>query len=253
MKLFSRESGQGEPLIILHGLFGSSDNWYTLAKTFAAYYKVYLVDQRNHGLSPHSDDFNYMRMTEDLDEFFTDHNINNAIVIGHSMGGKTAMNFAVRFPDKVKKLIIVDITPRAYPARHDYVIHGLQAINLSTLTSRTEADEILARFVPEKDERQFLLKNLSRTIDGKFEWKPDVDALSKNIGEIGKDMQYPGSYAGPSLFIRGARSSYYKPDDEANILTIFPQTKFVSIDSGHWVQAEKPLEFGQAVLDFLKS
>src|SRR5882757_4678532 len=131
MKLFFRQSGQGTPLIILHGLFGSSDNWYTHAKTFAEKYTVYLIDQRNHGQSPHSDDFNYKLMTEDLDEFFTDHRIDKAIVIGHSMGGKAAMNFAVRFPDKVKKLVIVDITPRSYPLRHDYVINGLRAINLA--------------------------------------------------------------------------------------------------------------------------
>lgn len=253
MELFARESGQGEPLVILHGLFGSSDNWYTIAKTFATQYKVYLVDQRNHGLSPHSDEFNYKLMTEDLNEFFTDHNIDKAIVIGHSMGGKAAMNFAVKFPDKVKKLIIVDITPRAYPLRHDYVINGFKSIDLATLESRTQADELMAKFVPEKDERQFLLKNLSRTSDGKFEWKPDVDAIAKNIAEIGTEMQYPGTYTGPSLFIRGERSNYYKPDDEANILTIFPKAKFASIDSGHWVQAEKPQEFAQTVLDFLKS
>ena len=205
-----------------------------------------------HIVHHHSEDFNYTLMTEDLGEFFIDHGIDKAIVIGHSMGGKTAMNFAVKFPDKVKKLIIVDITPRSYPPRHDYVVNGLRAINLATLSSRTEADEVLAKFVPSKDERQFLLKNLSRTAEGKFEWKPDVEAVSKNIGEIGKEMQYSGTYTGPSLFIRGARSNYYKPDDEANILTIFPQAQFVSIDSGHWVQAEKPLEFTQAVLDFLK-
>jgi esterase len=253
MKLYSRESGQGDPLIILHGLFGSSDNWYTLAKTFAAQFKVYLVDQRNHGQSPHSEEFNYNVMTEDLNEFFIDHHIDKATVIGHSMGGKTAMNFAVRFPDKVNRLIVVDITPRFYPLRHDYIINGLRSIDLATLESRTQADELLSQSVPEKDERQFLLKNLSRTPEGKFEWKPDVEAISKNIGEVGKDMQYPGSYTGPSLFVRGARSNYYKPDDEANILTIFAKAKFVSIDSGHWVQAEKPHEFAQAVLDFLKS
>lgn len=253
MKLFSRESGQGEPLVILHGLFGSSDNWYTTAKTFATRYKVFLVDLRNHGQSPHSDDFNYKLMTEDLNEFFNDHSIDKAIVIGHSMGGKTAMNFAVKFPDKVKKLIIVDITPRAYPLRHDYVINGFKSIELAMLESRTQADELMSKFVPEKGERQFLLKNLSKTQDGKFEWKPDVDAIARNIGEIGTAMQYPGTYGGPSLFIRGARSNYYKPDDEANILTIFPKANFVSIDSGHWVQAEKPQEFAQTVLDFLTS
>jgi pimeloyl-ACP methyl ester carboxylesterase len=190
-------------------------------------------------------------MTEDLNEFFIDRHIDSAIVIGHSMGGKTAMNFAVRFPDKVNRLIVVDITPRFYPLRHDYIINGFRSIDLATLESRTQADELLSQFVPEKDERQFLLKNLSRTAEGKFEWKPDVEAISKNIGEVGKEMQYPGVYVGPSLFIRGARSNYYKPDDEANILTIFPNAKFAPIDSGHWVQAEKPQEFAQTVLDFL--
>ena len=250
MKLFFRESGQGEPLIILHGLFGSSDNWFTHAKTFATHFKVYLVDQRNHGQSPHSDEFDFKAMTLDLEEFLAEHQIENPVILGHSMGGKTAMNFAVKNPDKLSKLIVVDIVPKYYPIHHDAILEGLQSINLQTLTSRNEADQLLSEHVPEPDVRQFLLKNLSR-IDNGFEWKINLPGIDKSIENIGADMQYPGTFDGPTLFVKGARSNYYKPGDEAVILQLFPHAKIESIDTGHWVQAEKPQEFAQMVLQFL--
>ncbi len=250
MKLFFRESGQGEPLIILHGLFGSSDNWFTHAKTFATHFKVYLVDQRNHGQSPHSDEFDFKAMTLDLEEFLAEHQIENPVILGHSMGGKTAMNFAVKNPDKLSKLIVVDIVPKYYPIHHDAILEGLQSINLQTLTSRNEADQLLSEHVPEPDVRQFLLKNLSRTDNG-FEWKINLPGIDKSIENIGVDIQYPGTFDGPTLFVKGARSNYYKPGDEAVILQLFPQAKIESIDTGHWVQAEKPQEFAQMVLQFL--
>ncbi len=250
MKLFFRESGQGEPLIILHGLFGSSDNWYTHAKTFATHFKVYLVDQRNHGQSPHSDEFDFKALTLDLEEFIAEHNIEKPIILGHSMGGKTAMNFAVKNPDKLSKLVVVDIVPKYYPVHHDQILEGLEAINIQTLASRNEADQILSQYVPEPDVRQFLLKNLSRTENG-FEWKINISGIDKNIENIGADMQYPGTYDGPALFVKGAKSNYYKPGDEATITKIFPKAVIETIDTGHWVQAEKPQEFAQMVLSFL--
>jgi esterase len=251
MKLFFRESGEGEPLIILHGLFGSSDNWYSHAKTFAQYFKVYLVDQRNHGQSPHSSDFNYKTLTLDIEDFLKEHSIKNPVILGHSMGGKTAMNFAVKNPDQLKSLIVVDIVPKSYPVHHDHILEGLQAIDLTINQSRSEVDKQLANYVEEADVRQFLLKNLSRTENG-FEWKINLNGIEENIEVIGDGMQYDGTFNGPSLFVKGAKSNYYKPGDEEAIKLIFPQAEFKTLDTGHWVQAEKPKEFAETVLKFLQ-
>ncbi|MBL7872912.1 MAG: alpha/beta fold hydrolase [Cyclobacteriaceae bacterium] len=251
MKLFYRQSGQGEPLIILHGLFGSSDNWYTLAKTFAEQFTVYLIDQRNHGQSPHSQEFDYKLLAEDLLEFINEHNLKKVNIIGHSMGGKAAMNFAVKYPERVKKLIVVDIVPKAYPVHHDNILEGLLSIDLSHLSSRTEADDLLSKYLPELDVRQFLLKNLYRTSDGGFGWRPNLKAIDDHIKEIGEGMQYDGQYEGPTLFIVGARSTYFKMGDENLLQQVFPAYKLVTLDSGHWVQAEKPKEFAETVIPFL--
>ncbi len=252
MKLFYRQAGQGKPLIILHGLFGSSDNWFSLAKVFAEQYSVYLVDQRNHGQSPQSDDFNYSLLTEDLAEFISQHNLVRPHIIGHSMGGKTAMNFAVKYPEKLDKLIVVDIAPKIYPVHHDHIIDGLKALDLDTLTSRTQADMVLSDHVPEPDVRQFLLKNLFRTSESKFGWRVNLTAIDNHIEEIGAGMQYPGTFKDATLFIKGALSTYYKPGDEEAILKIFPKAEFVTLQTGHWVQAEKPKEFSETVIAFLQ-
>lgn len=251
MKLFFRQSGQGQPLIILHGLLGSSDNWFTLAKKFSETFSVYLVDQRNHGQSPHSEDFDYKVMTEDLEEFIHDHQLASPYIIGHSMGGKTAMNFAVKNPDKVDKLIVVDIVPKTYFVKHDRLIDGMEAIPLASISNRAEAESILSQFESDQGVRQFLLKNLSRDSEGKFFWKVNLPVLSKNLQLIGTDLEYPGSFDGPSLFVRGSKSDYYKPGDEDLIKSKFTNARFAVLDTGHWVQAEKPMEFAETVLSFL--
>ncbi len=251
MNLFFRSSGQGTPLIILHGLFGSSDNWYSLAKVFAEHFTVYLVDQRNHGQSPHSDEMNYTLLAEDLKDFIAEHSIRQPVILGHSMGGKTAMNFAVKYPNQLSKLIVVDIVPKYYPVHHDAILEGLKAIPLATLASRNESDAILSKYVPEPDVRQFLLKNLSRLPAGGFEWKINVGAIDRNIEKMGEGMIYSGKYDGPSLFIKGKKSNYYSEGDEALIKTIFPKAEFAVLDTGHWVQAEKPEEFSKLVLSYL--
>ncbi len=251
MKLFFRESGQGKPLIILHGLFGSSDNWFTVAKTFAATHRVFLVDQRNHGQSPHSDDLNYQLLAGDLHQFIQDHGLKSADVIGHSMGGKAAMNFAVKYPDLIEKLVVVDIVPKAYPVHHDRIVAGMKALALDQLSSRNEADAMLAAYVPDADERQFLLKNLVRNTGGGFQWKLNIKAIDEHLKELGEGMQYPGKFEKPTLFVRGARSIYFKPGDEDEIRKVFPRARFVVLETGHWVQAEQPVEFARTVLDFL--
>ncbi|MBX2915497.1 MAG: alpha/beta fold hydrolase [Cyclobacteriaceae bacterium] len=251
MKLHYRKSGAGRPLIILHGLLGSSDNWFSLAKVFAESFEVYLVDQRNHGQSPHSAEFNYPLMVEDLHTFIEEHNLNQPAIIGHSMGGKTAMNFAVKYPTLLSELIVVDIVPKAYPVHHDHILDGMHAIDLASLTSRTEADTILSKHVSEPDVRQFLLKNLYRTSESKFAWRVNLAAIDAHLEEIGAGMQTEGTYTGPALFIMGAHSNYFAAGDEGTIKSIFPKAKIVTLETGHWVQAEKPVEFSATVLQFL--
>jgi pimeloyl-ACP methyl ester carboxylesterase len=251
MKLFFRQQGQGHPLIILHGLLGSSDNWHSLGRLFAENFSVYLVDQRNHGQSPHSDEINYKLMTEDLEGFMAENKITKAHLIGHSMGGKTVMNFAVKNPGMVDKLIVVDIVPKYYVVRHDRLIEGMKAIPLDEITSRSEAEVIMSGYEPEAAVRQFLLKNLARDDEGKFKWRPNLHAIDEHLDEIGEGMVYKGSFDGESLFVNGSKSSYFADGDQELIKKIFPKAKFVSLNTGHWVQAEKPQEFAQTVLQFL--
>ena len=251
MKLFFRELGQGQPFIILHGLMGSSDNWLTQAKMLSNEYKLYMVDQRNHGQSPHSNDFDYKVLADDLRDFINDNDIQKPIVLGHSMGGKAAMNFAIGNPNLLDRLIVVDIAPKPYPVHHDSIVEGLKAIPIDTLQTRNQADEILSQFVPEPDVRQFLLKNLSRKPEGGFSWKINLPVIDKNLELISADIQFPGSYSGQSLFIRGASSRYVKDEDRARIKDLFPNSTLVTMETGHWVQAEKPQEFVEVVRNFL--
>jgi len=252
MKLFFRQQGQGKPLIILHGLLGSSDNWHSLGKLFADSFSVYIVDQRNHGQSPHSNEFNYKALTEDLEEFMTENKIENPHIIGHSMGGKTAMNFAVKNPTGVDKLIVVDIVPKKYLVRHDRLMEGMKAIPLEKITTRTEAEVALAGYEPDPAVRQFLLKNLSRNNEGRFTWRVNLPAIDQHLQETGEAMIYKGVFHGPTLFINGKKSDYYHVTDDDLIKNIFPNAEIILLDTGHWVQAERPQEFAHLVLQFLK-
>ena len=251
MKLFSRELGQGDPIIVLHGLFGSSDNWLTPAKLLANHYTVYSVDLRNHGQSPHSDDFDYPAMVEDLKEFVDGAGIQNTVLIGHSMGGKAAMNFALAYPNKLSKLIVIDIAPKAYDLEHYVIAEGLKAIPVESISSRNEADEILSQHVPQADVRQFLLKNLQRKSAGGFSWKINLPVISAKLANIGMDLHFPGTFDKPTLFIRGSRSKYISDADSDRITEVFPKAELESMDTGHWVQAEKPQEFADMVIRWL--
>jgi esterase len=252
MKLFFREFGQGQPFIILHGLMGSSDNWLPQAKLLAEHYHIYIVDQRNHGQSPHSSEFDYKILAADLKDFIAEHNLEKPIILGHSMGGKTAMNFAISNPDIPDRLIVVDIAPKYYKVHHDVIIEGLKAIPIDTVKTRAEADEILSGYVPEEDVRQFLLKNLSRKTEGGFSWKINLPSIETNLENIGQDLQFDGTFDGATLFVRGATSSYVKDEDRERIKTLFPKSTLVTMETGHWVQAEKPKEFVEVVQNFLK-
>ena len=252
MKLFFRSSGQGAPMIILHGLFGSSDNWHTLSKTFALTHTVYVVDQRNHGLSPHSDDFNYRLLTEDLFGFIEENKLGKVNLIGHSMGGKTAMNFAIKHPDLVEKLLVVDIVPKQYKMRYDGILEGMKGLHPEALTSRKEAEAKLLPFVPDAGERQFILKNLERRAEGGFDWKVNLKSLDEHMDELGIAMEYDGTFDGPVLFVTGTKSNYFKPGDDAAVRRYFPNAAFKTLETGHWVQAEKPEEFAAIAQEFFK-
>jgi len=247
MKLYHRESGQGQPLVLLHGIFGSSDNWFTQAKLFSEHFRTYSLDMRNHGHSPHDDVFDYPSMAADVLEFIETHRITDPVVIGHSMGGKVAMNLAVAHPDKLQRLIVVDIAPKPYNMSHYVILDGLKAIPIEKITSRNEADDALANFVDEPDVRQFLLKNLQRKPEGGFKWKLNLQVIDSNIEKVGLDLQFEGRFEKPTLFVRGSRSHYVKDDDLDRIHEVFPAAELETMDTGHWVPAEKPREFVELV------
>jgi esterase len=251
MNLFFRETGEGQPLVLLHGIFGSSDNWLTQARMLSNRYHTYALDLRNHGQSPHDERFDYPAMVADVLEFIETQKLQDPVVIGHSMGGKVAMNFALAHPDKLSKLIVIDIAPKAYDMRHYAIVEGLQAIPIDEITTRNEADEALAPFVGEPDVRQFLLKNVQRKPDGGFKWKLNLPVITGNIEKIGMDLQFEGEFEKPTLFIRGARSNYVKDDDMPHIRQVFPLAAMETLPTGHWVPAEKPGEFVELVNTWL--
>lgn len=251
MKLQHRIIGEGKPLIILHGLFGSSDNWQTHAKRFSDYFQVILVDQRNHGHTDWSDDFNYDLLAEDLHELITDLGLDKVHLLGHSMGGKTVMRYAQRYPDTIEKLIVVDMGIKKYPPHHLQILAGIHALNQTPMDSRSKAEEILAPFVPETGTRQFLMKNLYWIEKGKLAWRMNVAVLEKEMDQILAALP-EGEVLVQTLFIRGALSGYIPDEDIPDIENQFPDSTFVTIQhAGHWVHAEQPEEFMNAVLEFL--
>ncbi len=246
--------GQGPPLIILHGLFGMLDNWKSVAKQLEGKFTVYLIDQRNHGKSPHLAEHSYKLMAQDLFEFMKQQGIDSANIIGHSMGGKTAMQFALDHPQLVKQLIIVDMGVKRYPAGHDNIFDTLLSINLIEIHSRGDAEKILHDRIGEFGVRQFLMKNLSRHADGTYAWKFNLEGLYKNY-ESGILAPVSGDhpFAGKTLFIRGGRSSYILNEDWDEIQHLFPNSTLYTIqNAGHWVHADEPNELLRAVGSFLE-
>lgn len=250
MELSYKKYGEGRPFIILHGLFGSSDNWHTHGKKLAEYFEVYIIDQRNHGDSGWSDDFNYDIMAEDLHEFVTTHNLKEFILMGHSMGGKTAMRFAQMYPEEIDKLIVVDMGIKEYPITHDRIIEGLKAIDLKATKTRKEADQKLSEYIKVKTIRQFLLKNLERESTGGFSWKVNLKILDEKLPEIVKALPSQETLI-DTLFISGGQSEYILPEDKDAIRKAFPLASFYTIErAGHWIHAEAPEEFMEEILSF---
>lgn len=252
--LNSKIQGEGTPLIILHGYFGMGDNWKSHANKLSDNYQVHLVDQRNHGRSFHSDDFDYELLVEDLEAYFEFHNIENAIVLGHSMGGKTAMLFAVTFPEKVQKLIVADIAPKNYPPHHHQILEALVAVDFSKITLRTEVDEVLKQYIDEMGVRQFLLKNVYRKTKDQLDFRFNLESLTENNNEVGAPLPAFTEYDGEVLFLRGANSGYISDSDTALIEAHFSKAKIVTIaNAGHWLHAENPVDFMNELQVFLKS
>jgi esterase len=262
MDLFYRKLGQGEPVIILHGLYGSSDNWYSIGRELSSSHTVYLIDQRNHGHSPHHPDHNYDVLSDDLYGFTQKHGLASANIIGHSMGGKTALAFGLKHPEKVKKMVIVDISPFDYERdsisaeteQHTIIIHALQSIDPEHITSREEADGLLKSLIPSEPLRQFLLKNLKRTSGGRYDWTLNIKALADNMNSISAGIIHnpisPALF--PILFIKGGLSPYIGRNEEVIIHKVFPWAQIITIPgASHWVHAEQPRLFMKAVSRFI--
>lgn len=268
MNLFFREEGDGFPLVIVHGLYGSSDNWLTVGKKLGVAYKVFMIDQRNHGRSPNSDEHSYEAMKRDLADFFDQQNIEKAILMGHSMGGKTAMCFAADYPERIEKLIVVDIAPKDYFLLNDesqYYLHNnilraMLEIDFGRMEARKQIEDFLSERIDSAQIVQFLLKSVSRNKENhQFEWRLNVQVLYDNLDEIIKsvnvhwfDDRLPiKNY--PVLFIKGADSNYILPEDYPSIRRIYPEAEIAEIPhAGHWLHAEQPQLFMETLVNFLK-
>ncbi len=244
--------GKGPALVVLHGLFGSLDNWLTLGRQWAGLNTVYLVDQRNHGRSPHDPRIDFPAMAADLQELFAREGIRQASVLGHSMGGKTAMRFALDYPELTASLIVADMAPKTYPSGHDLIFEALAALELPSLQSREDAEEKMTTLITDPGVRLFLLKNLTRNKDGSFRWKMNLDAIRAGYPYILEKIDADFPYSGPVCFIRGSRSAYVEDRDWPEIIRLFPQATLITLpDAGHWLHADQPAAFAAAVQDFL--
>lgn len=253
MQLYSNIIGEGKPFIILHGFLGMSDNWKTLGAQFSEKgFQVHLIDQRNHGRSFWSNTFNYEVLAEDLKNYCEEHDLKDIILMGHSMGGKTAMLFATEYPELVSKLLVADISPRFYPVHHDGILNGLSALNFDDIKSRGEADDILSNYVSDFGTRQFLLKNLYWKEKGKLALRMNLEVLKNEVAEVGEALPWYAIFDKDTLFLRGDRSEYIGFADESVIKNHFAKAKIVTIsNAGHWLHAENPEEFFDAVMAFL--
>lgn len=247
-QVHSQPSSQGLPLVLLHGLFGSADNWGNIAKHFAQHYQVISVDLRNHGRSPHSDSQTYEEMADDLSALCEALGLDQILLLGHSLGGKVAMQFATQYPNKVSKLIVVDMAMRAYRDRYTQLMNHMLAVNLSQITTRQDVDKALTEAIPNIKVRQFLLTNLVKA-EGQLQWRINLPALKANYATLIAAVKV--HFDLPSLFIRGERSDYVNERDITELQQHFPQAQFVTLPTDHWVHAEQPQMFIQALESFL--
>lgn len=245
--------GEGPPLVVLHGLFGSGDNWKGFAKAFSGERQVWLLDLRNHGRSPHHPDMRYADLATDVLDWLEQHQIQHPVLLGHSMGGKTAMALALAYPERVERLIVADIAPVSYrhQSEHSQLIQSLKALPLEPELTRSEADRLLAEAIPEWSIRTFLLKNLAPGPSG-LHWRIPLDLLQQALPDV---LEFPlaGLFCKPTLFVGGSRSNYLLPEYQQEIHNRFTQVRIVMLkDAGHWLHAEKPEAFQETVRTFLQ-
>ena len=254
MILHSRIEGEGKPFVILHGFLGMSDNWKTLGSQFAEVgFQVHMLDMRNHGKSFHSDDFSYELMANDVKEYCEFHNVENIILLGHSMGGKAAMLLATMYPELIEKLIIADIGPKFYPQHHQPILEGLNAVDFSKKPSRSEVEEIVSHYISDFGTRQFLLKSLYWKEKEQLAFRYNLAVFNKKIEEIGKALPIENKFEKPTLFLRGSKSNYILEEDFKTIYYHFPNVKIETIsNAGHWLHAENPSEFYEKAMKFIK-
>lgn len=258
MKLnYKQYSGEGPPLLILHGLFGSLSNWGWHSKQLASEFAVYGVDLRNHGDSPHTEQFNYQLMAEDIRSLLIELGLKCCYVIGHSMGGKVAMQLALSYPDLIEKIIVIDIAPVAYPENadgHTNVLAGMDSIDTASIKSRTEAEETLKEYIEDESTRKFILTNLVRSDEGAFKWRLNKSAIRNNYSQLRAKLIVGNVFSKPVLFVKGSLSNYIQPDHEAEILRIFPAATIKIIpEAGHWLHAEQAKALQKIILDYLRS
>lgn len=251
--IYSKVEGSGKPFLIIHGFLGMSDNWKTLSAQFAAEgFQMHLLDMRNHGRSFHSDEFNYDVMVQDVFEYVTENNLNEFILLGHSMGGKVAMNFACKYPEKIDKLIIADISPRQYAPHHQDVMQALNAVDFSKVNSRKDIEDMMSVYIDDFGTLQFLMKNVYRVTATSFGFRFNLDVFNKNEDVIGEALSKDKKFIGKTLFLKGERSKYIQESDLADIVYHFPNSivKVVS-NSGHWLHADNPNDFFDEVNLFI--
>ena len=253
MKLNYKIFGSGPSLIILHGLFGMLDNWRSIARMLEGQYQCILVDLRNHGKSPRDGVMNYKVMAEDILELMNDLKINHAVIMGHSMGGKVAMQFALSYPDRVDKLIVVDIAPKKYSSHHHAELDAIQSIEPLRLKDRTEAEVTLTKYLgSDQATIQFLMKNLTRRNNGGFEWKANMPVLIAQYDQLMEGVTSSSPFTKPTLFIRGERSDSIRDQDWPLVLSLFPFARLVTIsNAGHWVHADQPETLKDQVQAFI--
>ena len=251
--LYSKIEGSGKPLLILHGFLGMSDNWKTLGVQFASEgFEVHILDLRNHGRSFHSEEFSYELMVQDIVQYCEEHHLEKINVIGHSMGGKTAMLLASLYPNLVDKLIVADIGPKYYAPHHQDILAGLNAVDFSQKPSRNEVEATLSNYISDFGTRQFLLKNLYWQEPGQLAFRFNLAVFNKKITKIGVSLRVDLVFEKPTLFIRGGNSNYILDEDFEAIKVQFPEASFETIpNAGHWLHAENPALFYQLSLSYL--
>lgn len=251
MKLHFARQGSGPALVLLHGLFGSSNNWAPLAKSLAPHFDVICPDLRNHGRSPHDSDAGVEAMASDLLELMDSLALPQALLLGHSLGGRVAMRFALDHPSRVKKLLVADMAPKGYGPLFPEVFAALSKLDLGCIQTRAEADSALKASLPDDTLRAFLLTNLAREAGGAFHWKMNLPALDAARESLRAEIKAPAPYAGPALFLRGENSDYLQDSDLGQIRELFPAATMEAIGgAGHWLHVDRPLEFERSVRTF---